>query len=76
MNLKMPSCQQQLIRNAGFRGFASSVPASISVYLDSDVLRIPFQAILPTFVASVKHGLAKDKQATKFQTILSNNLKH
>ena len=36
------------IAKKGFSGMRSSSPASISLYLDSNVLRIPFQAILPT----------------------------
>jgi len=40
-----PTCN---IAKKGFRGMRSSSPASISSYLDSDVLRNPFQAILPT----------------------------
>ena len=35
------------IAKKGFSGMRSSSPASISLYLESDVLRIPFQAILP-----------------------------
>ncbi len=40
----------QLTRNIAKKGFIymqSSSPASISFYLDSDVLRNPFQSILP-----------------------------
>jgi hypothetical protein len=36
------------IAKKGIFGMRSSSPASISLYLDSDVLRIPFQAILPS----------------------------
>jgi hypothetical protein len=42
---------QPITRNIAKKGFSSmrsSSPASISLYLDSDVLRNPFQAILPT----------------------------
>ncbi|NJK98516.1 MAG: hypothetical protein HC905_29590 [Bacteroidales bacterium] len=35
------------IAKKGFYGMRSSSPASISLYFDSDVLRNPFQAILP-----------------------------
>jgi len=35
------------IAKKGFNGMQSSSPASSSLYLDSDVLRNPFQAILP-----------------------------
>ena len=35
------------IAKKGFSGMRSSSPASISLYLDSDVLRNPFHAILP-----------------------------
>lgn len=48
--------RQPLTRNIakkGIFGMHSSSPASISLYLDSDVLRIPFQAILPTLPASL-----------------------
>jgi hypothetical protein len=40
------------IAKKGFSGMRSSSPASSSLYLDSDALRNPFQAILPTLVAS------------------------
>jgi len=40
------------IAKKGFNGMRSSSPASISLYLDSDILRNPFHAILPTLVAS------------------------
>ena len=42
------------IAKKGFSGMRSSSPASSSLYLDNDVLRIPFQAILLTFVAKYK----------------------
>jgi len=35
------------IAKKGFSGMQSSSPASISLYLDSDVLCNPFHAILP-----------------------------
>ena len=35
------------IAKKGFSGMRSSSPASISLYLDSDVHRNPFHAILP-----------------------------
>ncbi len=38
------------IAKKGFCGMRSSSPASSAVYLESDVLRIPFQAILPSLV--------------------------
>jgi hypothetical protein len=44
------------IAKKGIYGMRSSSPASISLYLDSDVLRNPFQAILPTLPASQKHS--------------------
>ena len=36
------------IAKKGISGMQSSSPASNSLYLDSDILRNPFQAILPT----------------------------
>ena len=40
------------IAKKGFSGMRSSSPASISLHLDSDVLRIPFQAILKPLCTS------------------------
>lgn len=40
------------IAKKGFRGLRSSSPASSSLYFDSDVLRNPFQAILPNVVSN------------------------
>ena len=44
---KNAQCITCNIAKKGFNGMRSSSPASISLYLDSDVLRNPFQAILP-----------------------------
>jgi hypothetical protein len=52
------------IAKKGFSGMRSSSPASISLHLDSDVLRIPFQAILPTLAVSVQ----KPQQTSKTNT--------
>lgn len=49
---------EPLTRNIAKKGFSamrSSSPASISLYPDSDVLRNPFHAILPT-LAGIKKG--------------------
>jgi len=40
-------CPTRNIAKKGFSGMQSSSRASMSLYLDSDVFRIPFQAILP-----------------------------
>jgi hypothetical protein len=37
-------------KNLGKRRYLRVSPASISLYLDSNILRNPFQAILPPFV--------------------------
>jgi len=49
--LQLPTCN---IAKKGFCGMRSSSPASISLYFDSDVLRIPFLAILPSLWAVQK----------------------
>lgn len=46
------------IAKKGFRGMRSSSPASISLYFDSDVLRIPFQAILPPLTHFIEQTLS------------------
>lgn len=42
------------IAKKGLSGMRSSSPASMSLYLDSDVLRNPFQAILPPLYKTTK----------------------
>lgn len=49
--------KQHITRNIakkGIFGTRSSSPASISLHLDSDVLRNPFQAILPPLAIIAK----------------------
>ena len=53
----------------------SSSPASISLYLDSDVLRIPFQAILPTLCAIKKDTKGRNLYDKKGIISLYNNIK-
>ncbi len=59
--------QQPLTRNIAKKGFCvmrSSSPASISMYLDSDVLRNPFQAVLPTELRNRKLKMEREAPAS------------
>lgn len=69
--------RQPLTRNIakkGFSGMRSSSPASISVHLDSDVLRNPFQAILPTLATIAKKHRAMMK--VKIYKLATQELNH
>jgi len=55
-NKKRPTTRN--IAKKGFSGMQSSSPASSSLYLDSDVLRNPFLAILPPLWATQIGGSA------------------
>jgi hypothetical protein len=57
------------IAKKGFSGMRSSSPASISLYLDSEVLRNPFQAILPTLATSLDEIREDNFQAEKSQRL-------
>ena len=59
------------IAKKGFIGMRSSSLASISLHLDSDVLRNPFQAILPTLAVILKQHSddKKDIDIIKFYCI-------
>ncbi len=57
------------IAKKGFSGMRSSSPASISLYLDSDVLRIPFQAILPTLDIILQRHYANGQFIEKQQLL-------
>jgi hypothetical protein len=57
------------IAKKGICGMRSSSPASISLYLDSDVLRNPFQAILPPLCAIINHSVHMIKDCNPVRNI-------